>query len=169
MTLERKVATAFTMSDEVWLRHANPWSGITRFITVLPLVILSIWSRVWLGWLSIIPIALAIVWTWLNPRIFPKPSSTKNWMSQGVLGERVWLNRDRIPVPMHHQHVPNILSGVAASGGILVVVGLVLLHVWLTLLGFTLTTLGKLWFIDRMVWLYRDVKDVNAEYQSWLY
>ncbi|VEP12515.1 conserved hypothetical protein [Hyella patelloides LEGE 07179] len=169
MTLERKIATVFTMSDEAWLCHANPWSGWTRFTTVLPLLILSIWSRVWLGWLSLIPIALAIFWAWLNPRIFPQPSSTKHWISQGVLGERVWLNRDLIPVPTYHQHVPNILSAVAAIGGILVIVGLVVLNIWLTVLGFTLVTLGKLWFVDRMVWLYNDMKDVNAEYQSWLY
>ena len=27
---------------------------------------------------------------------------------------------------------------------------------------------GKLWFLDRMVWLYEDMKDVG-EYGEWLY
>ncbi len=36
MTLQRNIAAAFSMSDDAWLRHANPWSGWTRFITVLP-------------------------------------------------------------------------------------------------------------------------------------
>lgn len=169
MTLERKIAAAFSMSDDAWLRHANPWSGWTRFITVLPLLIFAVWSRVWLGWQSLIPVTIAIVWIWLNPRIFPKPQSTDHWISRGVLGERVWLNRDRIPVPHHHHHVPNILNGISAFGGILLIWGLIELNSWITLLGYTLVTLGKLWFIDRMVWLYNDMKDVNQEYQSWLY
>ena len=35
------------MSDDVWFRHANPWSGWTRFSTY-PLFILAFWSRGWL-------------------------------------------------------------------------------------------------------------------------
>ncbi|MGH1393463.1 MAG: DUF6653 family protein [Trichormus sp.] len=30
-------------------------------------------------------------------------------------------------------------------------------------------TLGKLWYLDRMVWLYTEMKDINPEYRSWLY
>ncbi len=43
MTLERKIARAFAMSDEVWALHTNPWSVWTRF-TVLPLLVLAIWT-----------------------------------------------------------------------------------------------------------------------------
>ncbi|AFY92179.1 hypothetical protein Cha6605_0922 [Chamaesiphon minutus PCC 6605] len=130
MTFERKIAAAFKMSDEAWLRHANPWSGWTRFTTVLPLLILAIWSRVWLDWWSLLPITGAVLWMWFNPHVFPKPSSTKNWISKGVLGERVWLNRDRVPVPQHHQRIPNFLNGIAAIGGVFVVWGLAILSVW---------------------------------------
>ncbi|MEM8780185.1 MAG: DUF6653 family protein [Cyanobacteria bacterium P01_G01_bin.49] len=115
MNIERMIANSFKMDEETWLRHANPWSGITRF-TVLPLLILAIWSRVWLDWFSLIPVAIALLWTWLNPRVFPQPKSTNNWMSKAVLGERVWLNRDNISVPHHHQTVPNLLNLVSASG-----------------------------------------------------
>ncbi|MBW4619352.1 MAG: hypothetical protein KME17_08335 [Cyanosarcina radialis HA8281-LM2] len=168
MTLESKIADIFSMSDAVWARHANPWSVWTRF-TALPLLVLAIWSRVWLGWWAIVPVALAVLWTWFNPRVFPKPASTNNWASKAVLGERVWLNRNVIPVPQHHQRVPSILSAVSASGVIFLVWGLVALNVWSTLLGTVIIYLGKLWFIDRMVWLYQDMKDANPEYQSWLY
>jgi hypothetical protein len=169
MTFERKIAEAFSMSDEVWIRHANPWSGWTRFFTVFPLLILSVWSRVWLGWWALVPIAIAVFWTWLNPRVFPEPQTTHHWISQGVLGERVWLNRDQIPVPQHHHRVPNILNAISALGGIVLIWGLIALNICATLFGFTVVTLGKLWFIDRMVWIYQDMKDANAEYQSWLY
>lgn len=28
---------------------------------------------------------------------------------------------------------------------------------------------GKVWFLDRMVWLYEDMKEVTPEYSGWLY
>ncbi|MBE9190791.1 hypothetical protein IQ230_10570 [Gloeocapsopsis crepidinum LEGE 06123] len=168
MTLESKIAAAFSMSDDTWARHANPWSVGTRF-TVLPLLILAIWSRAWLGWRSLIPISIVVVWMWINPRIFPPPASTNSWAAKAVLGERVWLNRDKIPVPEHHRRIPSILSIVSTTGMLFVIYGLVTFNIWSTLLGTVVVYLGKLWFIDRMVWLYEDMKDTNAEYRSWLY
>jgi hypothetical protein len=106
---------------------------------------------------------------WLNPRIFPKPQSTKNWASKGVFGERVWLNRNQIPVPLHHRTLPNLLSVVSAVGMVFVIWGVSAIAIWPTLLGATVVYLSKLWFIDRMVWLYEDMKNVEPEYRSWLY
>ena len=64
-----KTATAAILSDDVWRRHANKWSVITRYSAV-PLIIASIWSRLWLSWWCVLPLALTIAWIWLNPR-FP--------------------------------------------------------------------------------------------------
>ena len=168
MTVERKIANTFHMDEETWARHANPWSVWTRF-TVLPILILVIWSRVWLGWWSLAPIAIALFWMWINPRIFAKPQSTNHWASKSVLGERVWLNRDTVPVPEHHQRVPNVLSLVSVIGMAVVIWGLVTLDGCLTLLGCALVYLSKLWFLDRMVWLYEDMRQAHPQYQSWLY
>jgi len=168
MTVERTVSALFRLDDETWLRHANPWSGWTRVTTVLPFLILACWSRVWLGWWSLVPILLSLFWTYLNPRVFPRPHSTQNWMSKGTLGERVWLNRDNIPVPEHHRLPPNVLSIVAGAGGVLVVWGVILLEPGTVVFGFSIVLLGKLWFIDRMVWLYEDMRHV-PEYGAWLY
>jgi hypothetical protein len=158
---ESIVARALMMSEDTWLRHANPWSVWTRITTCLPLLILAIWSRVWLGWWSLMPVAASILWIWLNPRVFPKPRSTDNWASQGVLGERVWLNRKSIRIPTHHRIAPNILSGVGALGLLPLLSGLWKLSLCPTLIGFILVYAGKLWFFDRMVWLYRDMGDVR--------
>ncbi len=168
MTLERIIAQAFAMSDEVWARHASPWSVWTRF-TVLPLLVLGVWSRVWIGWWAVLPAAAAVLWAWLNPRIFPKPKSTDHWASKGVLGERVWLNRDKIPIPRHHRAAPHVLSSISALGMIFLIWGVIALALWPTLFGAALVYLGKLWFLDRMVWLYEDMKDTDAYYRSWLY
>lgn len=85
------------------------------------------------------------------------------------MGERVWSNRDEIPVPEHHRRVPRILSSVSGIGGIFIIWGVITLAVWPTVFGFALIDFGKLWFIDRMVWLYEDMKDANEEYVNWLY
>ena len=167
MTLERKFAVAMSMDDATWLRHANPWSVWSR-ASVLPLVILAIWSREWLGSWSWAAIALSVSWMWLNPRVFRRPESMDNWASRGVLGERVWLNRDVVPVPQRHRILPHVLNGVTAIGTAFVVWGLVALNVWPTLLGSVLVYCGKLWFLDRMVWLYEDVIAQNEHYRSWL-
>ena len=43
------------------------------------------------------------------------------------------------------------------------------LPLWPTLLGTALTSLGKLWFVDYMVWLYEDMKDATPESRNWGY
>jgi hypothetical protein len=62
-----------------------------------------------------------------------------------------------------------LLSVLGVAGTVLLAWGLYALDIWPTLLGGTFIILGKLWFVDRMVWLYEDMKDASAEYRSWLY
>ena len=167
-TVEGFIAKAFSMSDAVWERHANPLSVWTRY-SVLPILVMAFWSRIWLGGWSIACVVAALGWTWINPRLFRRPQSTKNWASKAVLGERVWLNRKKVPVPEHHRILPNILSTVASIGMVVCIYGVVRLQVWPTLFGIALTYMGKSWFLDRMVWLYEDMKDTRPEYRKWLY
>jgi len=84
-TLESTIAKWFAMPDDVWQRHANPWSVWTRF-TVLPFVIWGVWQ----------------------------------------------------------------------------------LNIWPTIVGCIFVYAGKLWFLDRMVWIYEDVKGTNPEYTNGL-
>jgi hypothetical protein len=166
MTFERRISRFFAMDNATWLRHANPWSVILRF-SVLPVLILAFWSRFWLGGGATIPVILAILWTWANPRIFPAPASFDHWTSEAVLGERVWLNRDVVPVPLYHQVVPDILSAISGIGMLFVLWGVLVFEVWPTLFGMAVVYLGKVWFLDRMVWLWRDMQDATPEYRSW--
>ena len=165
MTLERIIAWIFRMDDATWLRHANPWSVILRF-TVLPILILAFWSRLWLGGWAAIPVAAALLWTWANPRIFPAPRSLDHWTSKGVLGERVWLNRDAVPVPVYHRKVPNVLSAVSGMGMLFVIWGVFMFDPWPTLFGVVVVDLSELWFVDRMGWLWQDMQDTNEEVQE---
>ncbi len=153
--LGRATERAMGMSDSVWERHANPWSGWTRVAT-MPLLAIAIWSRVWIGWWSLIPIAILFAWIWINPRIFPPPKSVDNWMSRGVLGERIWLADEPGTVAEHHGRATRILTTIATLGGIAFVGGLIWLNVAATLFGLAVSTLAKLWFVDRMVWIQRE-------------
>lgn len=156
-----------TMDEEAWSCHANPWSVWSRF-SCLPLLVFAIWSRVWLGWGALIPLALVIFWTWYNPRAFGPPSSTNNWASKGTFGERVFLNRKNIPIPTHHQHAAHVLAFLSLPGLIILIYGLSVLQIWATLCGTVMTILPKIWFVDRMVWLYEDMKEKHLPYSEWL-
>lgn len=155
-TFERTEAM-MGMTPEIWARHANPWSGWTR-LTILPLFALAVWSRVWLGWGALVPVVLVLIWTWLNPRIFPRPKRTDNWMSRGVQGEQIWLRHKTAPDLSHHLAVVRQITLLSAAGALAYLLGLILLWPGLTLTGLCIASLGKLWMLDRMVWVLADVQ-----------
>lgn len=144
------------MDEESWRRHANPLSGWTRFV-ILPAFALAVWSRVWLGWGAALPIAAPILWTFVNPRAFAPPADFGAWMSRGVLGEQLWLDRSRRPIPAHHLRAAMLTTGVAAAGLPFLAWGLWALDPFATLFGLALSCGGKAWFVDRMVWLHADL------------
>ncbi|QMV14840.1 DUF6653 family protein [Vibrio spartinae] len=163
MTLERKLATLFHLDDNGWGRHANPWSVWTRY-SVLPLFIIAGLLREWNGWLSLLILVMALVWMFLNPILFPKPLSLQSWATQSVLGERIYLNRDKEPLPKVHQ-LPlfMILHLTSTLGLILAGWGVYQYDIQLCILSVLITYLAKSWFLDRMVWLYCDF---SREHQS---
>jgi len=63
---------------------------------------------------------------------------------------------------------PNILSTIAGIGSIFVIWGTYKYDISYVMFGAVLVYCGKLWFLDRMVWLFNDMKD-NPEYKEWLY
>ncbi len=65
--------------------------------------------------------------------------------------------------------MPNLLSGLAFLGLPFILWGLAKLEIWPTLVGILFTYAGKVWFLDRMVWLFREMKDRRPEYAAWLY
>lgn len=157
MTLEKKIASVFNLTGDNWMKHANPWSIWTRFAT-LPFLILAIWSRTWIGWYSLIPILLLIIWLLINPTLFKKPISFDNWGSKSVLGERFWSQRKTTPVPKHHNTPILILTILQAIGGFFLIIGLWQLELNWTIIGAITVYLAKMWFLDRMVWIFEDMQ-----------
>ena len=80
-----RVARLFGLSGESWMRHANPASVWTRF-SVLPLLMLAVWSRDWIGLWFLIPLALSLVWLFVNPLFFSPPTLDPQLGLQGRAG-----------------------------------------------------------------------------------
>lgn len=149
----RLIAAVFRMSDEAWRRHANPWSVYTRFAAV-PLMILAIWSRVWIGWWALVPVAAVTVWLLINPHVFAAVGPL-GWAAKGIYGERLWLlENDRVTPDCRAVLRWLIVPGLA--GFALLAWGLMTLSVWPTVFGGTLIVLTQLWRIDRLGQLYEQ-------------
>lgn len=158
----------FRMDDRTWDRHADGRSIWTRF-ALLPLLFLACWSHVWIGpWGAGAAISMVALCLWVNPRLFPPTRRNDTWQAKATFGERVWLNRHRVPVPRHHANIAHSLAAIALGGFVLGIGGAVLNHFWLTVIGLAVNLTGKIWFLDRMVWLYQDMKDRDPIYRSWL-
>lgn len=156
MARQDPFTTLMAMDGATWQRHANPWSVWTR-IPLLTAVSLAVYFRAELGlWLWPI-LGLVAIWTFVNPRAFPPPASTDSWATRGVLGERIWLDREAVPIPRHHARWALGLS--LASGACLLPLawGLIALDPWATAFGALGASAMKLWFVDRMAWLYQDM------------
>ena len=156
------------MTNATWEKHANPWSVWSRMIT-LSILVFAIWSRVWIGWYAWIIVGIIVIWLIFNPKAFKKPKSTKNWASKAVLGERVWLNRKTISIPKNHSFMAILLNTINGSGLPFLIYGLYHFNFWITILGTIIIYVGKMWFLDRMVWLFEDMKNKHEEYNNWEY
>jgi len=155
-TIGSRTAAAFGLDGDTWQRHANPWSVYTR-IPIPALFVAAIWTYAWVGWWSLVPIAVVCVWAAINTTVFPPPRSLDHWASRAVLGETFWLDRKKVPVPPRHRIAPLVLTAINILGLPFIVWGLVVLDAGLVLFGLAVHMAGKNWFLDRMALLYDDM------------
>ncbi|UYV35978.1 hypothetical protein N4R57_13090 [Rhodobacteraceae bacterium D3-12] len=150
------------MDARVWQRHANPLSVYSRMV-ILPALALAVWSRVWIGVWALLPVVVVLLWVWLNPRFFAPPRDLDNWASRGVMGEQVFLGR-RGEVPAHHRAWAMGLGMAAVPGLVWMIWALWRLDLQGVIGGVVASMLPKLWFMDRMNWLYADwLDEANKE------
>src|SRR3954451_6521106 len=158
-TADRRIARAFGLKGEAWMRHANPASVWSRF-TCLSLIAVAVWSRDWLGVWSLVPVALSIAWLFVNPLFFQAPASTRHWASRATLGERIWVDRKELELPegFRSNAFTLVSNGFSTIGLALLAYGLVDLNVLATVTGILITHGGKVWYLDRMALLFTQMK-----------
>ena len=160
VTGEHRVAKLFGLEGDAWMRHANPLSVWTRF-GVLPLLAVAIWSRDWIGWWCLVPVALSVVFMMVNPLLFPPPRSTRSWASKAVFGERIWTDRIRVTLPdqFARSRVPAVAQICQLVGVAVLVGGLIELDLFAVVIGIVFT----------QVLLFDDMKARRPEYADWEY
>jgi hypothetical protein len=98
--------------------------------------------------------------------VFPAYNNDNAWMTRGVLGERLFLNRRKVAIPGNHMVAAHVLTGFAGFFLMIAIIGFVTQHFWLALGGWLLSITFKMWFVDRMAWLYETMKDGAPEIKS---
>jgi hypothetical protein len=169
-TGDRKVAKLFGLEGESWMKHANAASVWTRF-SVVSLLALAVWSREWIGIWCLIPIGLSIAWMFVNPLLFDVPKSTRNWASRSVLGERIWVDRDKVELPeQFRSRAASLVANAYSTIGMgLLAFGLIDLNLLAVVTGILITHGGKAWYLDRVQLLFAQMKERKPEYASWDY
>ncbi|SDY36775.1 hypothetical protein SAMN05660209_02719 [Geodermatophilus africanus] len=170
VTSDARLARLFGLRDDAWLRHANPVSVWVRF-AVLPLILLSVWSRRWIGRRSLLALGASLVFTVVEPLLFPPPQSTRNWASRAVFGERIWTDRNAVDLPEQFRStaVPNTTYAFQFAGLAAMARGLAVFDLRSVLGGLLLVQCAKAWFLDRMVLLFRTMAERDPQYASWEY
>ncbi|MEL6577077.1 MAG: DUF6653 family protein [Pseudomonadota bacterium] len=157
MDWSERVAATFGLDDAGWARHANPWSGATRF-PVLPALAALLLARESLGWWLLPLLALPVAWAFLNPHAFPPPPDARHWMSRAVLGEWLWTKRHApvppVPVPAETKRAAAFWNASQAVAAVPLVWGLVVISPWLTWLGVVAVIGAKLGFLQVLVRFY---------------
>lgn len=138
------------LSEKTWERHANPWSGWTRVLSMPALGAGLYLHNFWI-------LGATVIWLIVNPILFPKPKSVDSWMSKGVLGEQLYYG-DGKKFKTDLSTLLNVLNIPAFAA--------FLYFSWhqemaaMVLAGLLAMTL-KFWFIDRMARL-ADIAASNS-------
>ena len=87
----------------------------------------------------------------------------------GTFGERIYLNRSKENlIPTHHLRMCRIIMALQIVGVPFWCYALYAYKYDSVVLGTLWLMFTKMWFVDRMVWIYQDVKNLNPDYQTWL-
>lgn len=130
--------------SNTWKKHSNPWSGWTRILAFF-LFPFPIWFQSW-WWLAVLLLFFAI-----NPFIFSEPKSNNNWMSHAILGEAQWTKHGII-----QNDFPTILNLLNGLFFFLMIYGAWSHLPEITIFSTILSSVFKLWYLDRMTFSYKN-------------
>lgn len=125
-----------------WRRHSNPKSGWSR--TLLPPAILyAIYHRDWRV------VAVAAVFTVLNPLLFSPPEDDEAWMTRVVLAEQWWT--DEMRRGLLDVSYPNVLNLLNIPVSVYALVAAYRRQPYRTILAGAASMALKFWFVGALV------------------
>ena len=137
-------------NEKIWKRHTNPLSGWTRVIAFY-LIPVSVWFQNWF-----LLIGLLIFFA-INPIIFPVPKNKDNWMSKSILGEELWTKKGVI-----QKDFPTILNLFNGLFFFVLIYAAYNNLLEITVFSTILSSVFKLWYLDRMVFYYEKNKKFKS-------
>ena len=133
-------------NEKIWRRHTNPLSGWTRIIAFF-LIPFPIWTQDWYL------LFVLLVFFAVNPILFPEPKSKNNWMSKSILGEEMWTKEGIL-----QKDFPTVLNLFNGLFFFILVYGAYSNLLEVTFFSTILSSVFKLWYLDRMVLYYENKK-----------
>jgi len=141
-------------SDDTWKKHSSAWSGWTR-VAAAPLF----WHALWLR--NPYYLVAVIIFLVINPRLFAAPKKITNWMSKGVIGEKIYTG-----ALIKKDFISTTLCILMALVFFISMYAIWTHQLILTVTTFFLAMTFKFWYLDRMVFLYEESKgDVVYNYR----
>lgn len=92
-----------------------------------------------------------------QPRIFGPATDLDRWETRAILGEKIWLNRRRVPIPQTHRRATTLALTGSVAGILPAGLGLIWLDAGLALLGVVVVVCGQIWFLALLARLYDEV------------
>jgi len=131
-------------SKKIWRRHTNPLSGWSRIIAffVFPL---PIWYHNWFG------LGALLLFFAINPILFSIPKNTNSWMSKSILGEELWTKKG-----LFQKDFPTVLNLFNGLFFFVMIYAAYFKLLEVTFFSTLLSSVFKLWYLDRMVYLYQE-------------
>ncbi len=139
-------------NKSTWKRHANPWSGWTR-VCAFFLFPIPFWFQSWTG------LGLLLLFFVINPLIFNEPKSTNNWMSKSIQGEEIWTKNG-----LFQKDFPTLLNVLNGLFFFLMIYSSYNRMLGDTILSVVLSSVFKLWYLDRMVVIANEANLSNNKY-----
>ena len=133
-------------SEKIWKRHTNPLSGWTR-VTAFLLIPIPFWFQNWYLLIGL------LVFFAINPLLFTEPKSKNNWMSKSILGEELWTKKGVL-----QKDFPTVLNLFNGLFFFILIYGAYNNLLEITVLSTLLSSVFKLWYLDRMVFYYEQNK-----------
>ncbi|PVB63541.1 hypothetical protein DCO57_01740 [Labrenzia sp. 011] len=128
----------------------------------------ALWSHLWLGHTGAVLLAIASALALL---LIPKPSMVSprrnGWARLVGFGERIWLNRLLVPVPQGLNRRLTTLYLVFWTGALVAGLGGLTASPILTATGLLVAYCAQITGFQKLVQLYRTMKDSDPLYRSW--